>query len=433
MSRMPTPPHAPRLPKLGWHSRWPPLNSAGSRLNRKMNMQNIREMLVVRGTDRNRAIVGAAAAVLIAGLGGLYIGRSMSDQSPPGELAVKSETEKPSRDGFIPMSAERLAANRIAVERVEPGSLVSEIIAQATVTAPPDGQALLTARADGAVVRITKRLGDPVGAGEIVALLESRDAAAFVAERNAAAARAQAARAAAEREQRLFNAKVTARQDLEAAIAARSIAQAELQRADAAVRAAGVIGGGRFLAVRSPISGRITEVDTQLGAYVAAGAELFNVADPRRIQIHASVSSGDAQRIRPGARALVELATGGSVEANVRSVTPALDPESRAATVVLQLNGAPGGLTQGQAVRVRITPRGSREREIILPEQAVQQIDGKDMVFVQVKDGFQAIPVSVGSRSGGRVEVLDGLRVGQSVVTEGAFILKSQLGTSQEN
>ena len=46
-------------------------------------------------------------------------------------------------------------------------------------------------------------------------------------------------------------------------------------------------GGGRYLAVRSPISGRITEVDTQLGAYVMAGAELFNVSDPRRIQIDA--------------------------------------------------------------------------------------------------------------------------------------------------
>ncbi|QNN65612.1 efflux RND transporter periplasmic adaptor subunit [Sphingomonas rhizophila] len=177
---------------------------------------------------------------------------------------------------------------------------MSEIIAQATVTAPPEGQALLTARADGAVVRMNKRLGDPVGAGETVALLESRDAAAFVADRNAAAARAQAARAAANREQRLFNARITARQDLEAAVAARQTAEAELQRANAAVSAAGVTGGGRYLAVRSPISGRITEVDTQLGAYVSAGAELFNVSNPNRIQIDAAVPATDAQRIRPG-------------------------------------------------------------------------------------------------------------------------------------
>ena len=391
-------------------------------------------MQIIQMTDRNRLLAGIAAAALVAGVGGVLVGRSMSDQpvaisAAPAEEGAAEEEHGP--EGFIPMAADRLAASGLAVERVEPGSLLSEIIAQATVAAPPEGRALLTARADGAVVRINKRLGDPVGAGETVALLESRDASAFVADRNAAAARAQAAQSAAAREQRLFNAKITARQDLEAAVAARSTANAELQRADAAVRAAGVTGGGRYLAVRSPIGGRITEVDTQLGAYVTAGAELFNVSDPRRIQIDAAVPVGDAQRIRPGDRAQIELPNGGLVEASVRSVTPALDAQSRAATVVLQLNGAPGGLTQGQAVRARITPRGSQQRGIILPEQAVQQIEGRDMVFVQAKGGFQATPVSIGSRSGGRVEILSGLRTGQTVVTEGAFVLKSQLGASE--
>lgn len=395
-------------------------------------MQSFTDIKSIRLSDRNRWLLGIAAAALVAGVGGVVIGRSLSDPAPTAASAEQGgESQEHGPEGFIPMTVERLAANGVASERVILGSLASEIIAQATVAAPPEGQALLTARADGAVVRVNKRLGDPVGAGETVALLESRDASAFVAERNAAAARAGAARAAANREQRLFNAKITARQDLEAAVAARQTADAELQRADAAVRAAGVTGGGRYLAVRSPISGRITEVDTQLGAYVTAGAELFNVSDPRRIQINASVPATDAQRIRPGDRAIIELPGGNIVEATVRSATPSLDTESRSATVVVELIGAPGGLTQGQAVRVRITPQGSQESGIILPEQAVQQIEGRDMVFVQVKGGFQAMPVSVGSRSGGRVEILDGLQAGQTVVTEGAFVLKSQLGASE--
>ena len=394
-------------------------------------MMKIRDTEIFRLPGRNRLVASIAGAALVAGIGGVLIGRSMNDGPAAVEATEEGEGEEHGPEGFIPMTAERLASNGIITERVEPGSLRSEIIAQASVTASPEGQALLTARADGAVVRINKRLADPVAAGETVALLESREAAAFLAERNAAAARAQAARAAAAREQRLFNAKITARQDLEAAIAARQTAEAELQRADAAVRAAGVTGGGRYLAVRSPISGRLTEVDTQLGAYVSAGAELFNVSDPRSIQVDAAVPVTDALRIRPGDRAVIELPNGGLVDASVRSVTPALDPQSRAATVVLQLAGAPGGLTQGQAVRVRITPRGSDQSAIILPEQAVQQIGGRDMVFVQVKGGFQAMAVSVGSRSGGRVEILDGLRAGQTVVTEGAFVLKSQLGASE--
>ncbi|MES2135497.1 MAG: efflux RND transporter periplasmic adaptor subunit [Pseudomonadota bacterium] len=388
-------------------------------------------MQIIRLTDRNRLTAGIAAAALAAGIGGVLVGRSMDDSSPSTVQAGEGEGKKQGREGFIPMTAEQLAASGIATERVEPGSLLSEIIAQATVTAPPDGQAVLTARADGAVVRINKRLGDPVGAGETIALLESREAAAFVAERNAAAARAQAARAAAAREQRLFDAKITARQDLEAALTARSTAEAELRRADAALRAAGVTGGGGYLAVRSPISGRITEVDTQLGAYVMAGAELFNVADPRRIQIEAQVPASDALRLRPGDPAVIELPAGGTVAAMVRSSSPALNVQSRTAGIVLSPAGAPVGLTQGQGLRVRIMPReAAASGRIVLPEEAVQSVDGRDVVFVRQGNGFQAMPVTTGARSGGRVEILSGINSGSMVVTKGAFLLKAQLAQS---
>ena len=394
-------------------------------------MKKITEIIRLKD-DRSKWFAGIAAAALLAGLGGVLIGRSVGDQPlAAAQEAEEGEEEEHGPEGFLPMTAEKMAASGVAAERIEASSLANEILAQATITAPPEGQALVTARADGAVVRINKRLGDAVGAGETVALLESREAAAFVAERNAAAAQAQAAGAAAAREQRLFNARITARQDLEAAVAARRTAEAELQRTEAAVRAAGVVGGGRYLAVRSPISGRITKVETQLGAYVSAGAEMFDVSNPRSIQAEAAVSVTDSQRIRPGDRALIELPNGGLAEARVRSVTSALDPESRAATVVLQMASAVGGLTQGQAVRVRITPRGGPSSRIVLPEEAVQQIEGRDVVFVQVKGGFQATPVSVGGRSGGRIEILDGLRAGQTVVTQGAFVLKSQLGASE--
>ena len=383
--------------------------------------------------NRRNLLAASAAAVLAAGIGGVLIGRSMTEAPAPAasEEAEHAEEEGHGQEGFVEMTPAQLQASGIRTTTLEAGSLASEIIAQATVAAPPGGQALLTARADGAVVSISKRLGDPVAAGETIALLESREAAAIVAERNAAAARERAAHAAWAREQRLFRARVTAREALEASQAAHDATEVELRRAEAAVRAAGVTGNGRYLAVRSPISGRITEVDTQLGAFVSAGAELFRVADPRRIQIDAAVPAADAQRIRPGDRAIVELPNGATVEAVVRSSTPALDPESRAATVVLQPAGTPAGLTQGQAVRVRIVPRGSITRAIVLREEAVQQVEGRDVVFVQVRGGLQAVPVTVGQRASGHVEILEGLRPGLIVVTEGAFVLKSQLGASE--
>lgn len=387
--------------------------------------ERVTEIIRLRD-NRSKLLAGGAALAIVAALGGVLIGRSMAPEVPATAVA-NPEAEEAKAPDAVTMSAEQIAASGIAVETVGPGSILTEVIAPATVTAPPEGQALVTARADGAIVRINKRLGDAVGAGETIALMESREAAAFMAERNAAAARAQAARAAASREQRLFNAKVTARQDLEAAIAAARTADAELQRADAAVRTAGVVGNGRYLAVRSAIGGRITEVDTQLGAYVSAGAELFNVANPRLIQINAAVPAPQAQSLQPGDPAKIELPLGGVGDAVVRSISPSADPQTRSVAVVLQVTGTPGGLRQGQAIRTRITPRTSKMTGIVLPEEAVQQVEGRDVVFVRTRSGFRAQPVSVGERSGGRIEILTGIQAGQQVATTNVFELKAEL------
>ena len=390
-----------------------------------------RTVEIIRLGDR-RLLVGGAALALAAAAAGLLVGRSTAP-APASQTAKEAggeAEESHGPEGFVPMTTERMVASGITVEQVKPGSLASEIIGQGTITAPPEGQALVTARADGAITRIAKRLGDPVRAGETLALLESRDAAQFVADRNSAAAKERAAHALWQREQRLYRERITSREALEATRATHDGTEVELRRAEAAMNAAGVV-GQRYLAVRSPINGRITEVDTQLGAYVSAGAELFNVANPSRIQVEVAVPASDAQRVFPGDRAVVELPNGGTVDALVRSATPSVNVQSRAATIVLQLNGAAGGLRQGQAVRARITPFGTKTNAIVLPEDAIQQVEGRDVVFVQVKGGFQAVPVSTGSRGNGRVEILDGVSAGQTVVIGGAFVLKSQLGASE--
>lgn len=385
---------------------------------------------------QTRLIATAIAAALVIGGGGVMLGRTVLAPAAPTVAPTEEDEhageEEHGPEGFVALTPAAAAASGIATEVVSPGTLSTEIIAQASVTAPPEGRSSLTARADGAIVRISKRLGDPVSAGETVALIESRDALTIAAERSAAAARATAATATLNRERRLFAEKITARQDLEAAQSQAAQAQAELRRTQAALSAAGVTGDGRNIAVRSLIGGRITKADAELGAYVSAGTELFEVANPRSVQIEAAVTAVDAGRIRPGDAAVIELPGGATITATVRSTTPSLDPQSRTATVVLSPAGVPAGLAQGQGVRVRITPRGSATNgRIVLPEAAVQSFEGRDVVFVRTGTGFQATPVTIGARGGGRVEILSGVTPGTTVATTGAFALKSQLGAAE--
>ncbi|WP_447761998.1 efflux RND transporter periplasmic adaptor subunit [Sphingopyxis panaciterrae] len=381
---------------------------------------------------KTRLTAAIAVGALVLGGGGIWIGRSMSGApvAVPAAAPVAEEAEG-HVEGRILMDEARARGAGIVTETVQGGGLGSEILAQGVVAATPEGEALLTARADGAIVRINRRLGDTVRAGETVAVIESRDAAAIASERSAATARLALARSAYAREKKLFDARITARQDLEAAAAVLAEAEAEARRSQAAASAAKLSGDGRTLAITSLISGRVTKSDAKLGSYVLAGTELFRVSDPGRIQINASVLAADARRIEPGDAAVVELLDGETVSATVRSATPSLDPESKAATIVLVPAGI-DALTPGQGLRVRIKPRGSDGSSLIaLPEEAVQTVEGREVVFVKVAKGFQATAVVTGQRGGGRIEIVDGVKPGTVIATRGAFLLKAEIGKGE--
>lgn len=386
--------------------------------------------------NRKLLLAGAAGFVILAGAGGVFLAQGDPESAEiAGEAHAEGEAghaEEGGGDGEVHMTPERLKAADIELVEVGKVRFGGEVIAQANVESSPTGMAILAARADGVITRIEAQLGDAVRAGETVALIQSREAASFAADKAAAAARAAAARAKYAREQRLFAANVTARQDLEAARAERDIAEAELQRATAAAAASGVTSGGRHIAVTSPIAGRVTAAPAVLGSYVTAGTELFRVADPQRIVVEAALPAQDAQRISIGDSAVVETASGVDVAARVRSITPAVDEESRSATAVLTLLGGSRALQPGEFVQARITPREqSGTGGLTVPEDAVQTVEGRDVVFVRTSEGFQAASVNVGRRSGGRAEILSGVQPGQTIAGSGAFLLKAELGKSE--
>lgn len=382
--------------------------------------------------NKNRFMAAVAVGALVLGGGGILIGRSMSGPSVVAPAAVPAEKEEEGHvEGQILMDEARAKGAGIVTETIQAGGLGSEILAQGIVAPTPEGEAILTARADGAITRISRRLGDVVRAGDVVAVMESRDAAAIASERSSATARLALARSIYAREKKLFDARITAKQDLEGAAAALAEAESEARRSQSAASAAKVSGDGRTLAVTSLISGRITKSDAKLGSYVLAGTELFRVSDPGRIQINASVLAADARRIKPGDTAVVELLGGETVNATVRSATPSLDPDSKTATIVLVPEGI-GGLTPGQGLRARIKPRGAADViAIALPEEAVQTVEGREVVFVKTAKGFQATTVVTGKRGGGRIEIVDGVSPGAVIATKGAFLLKAEIGKGE--
>ena len=198
-------------------------------------------------------IVIALAVVL-----GVIFNVSTGGSAEKQVAANAAEENHSEEEGVVEMTEEQLRASEIGIFDVAPSSLDAEIIAQGSVAPSPQGQAILSAGAEGRVTSIKKRLGDAVRRGETVATIESREAAAISSEVTSAASRAALARSQMNREQRLYDEKITARADLETARAENQQAAAEARRASQAAIASGV--SGRFIAVRSPIGGRITSI-----------------------------------------------------------------------------------------------------------------------------------------------------------------------------
>ncbi len=361
-------------------------------------------------------------ALLLAAGGGFLLARMTAPESAPPAATAAA----PAEPNELRVNASYLAVVGIATETVAAGNLSADVLAPATVTSAPNGEAVVTAHAAGTIVRLAKQLGDRVKAGETLALVESRDAAAMAADRTVAESKVGLARSAAARERELFNQRVTPRQDLERAQAELAVAEAEARRAREAAAAAHVTSDGR-IAVTSPLAGQITSATAALGTFVQPETELFRIADPNFIQIEASVTAMDAQRIAIGDPAKIATPSGANLPATVRSVASTVNAQTRAATVVLSLRGDHEPLSPGEIVQATIAPKIAGPGGVVVPEDAVQNVGGRNVVFVRTATGFKVQPVVLGSRSSGRVSILSGVNVGETIATANAFFLKAEL------
>lgn len=368
----------------------------------------------------NRWIATAAIGLAAAGAG-FGIAR-MTAPAPVTQAASAEPVAKTSLD----IADAEIAAAGIGIEPAVLGNLGAEVLAPATAAALPNGEAVLTAQAGGKVTRLFKRLGDAVREGEVLALVEGREASTMAADRSSANAKVLLARRVAAQERALFEQGATSRRSMETADAALVAAEAEARRAIAAAGTSRLAPDGRSLEVVSPLSGRITAQPAALGAFVEPETELFRVSDPRQVQVEAQVTATDANRLQVGDAAQLILPAEGTAPTTVRAVTPTLNPLTRTKTVILDV---PAGLrlAPGETLQARIMPKG-RDESIVIAEEAVQSLDGHDSVFTRTEKGFAIRRVTVATRSGGRAAIISGLRHGERIATRNAFLLKAEMG-----
>jgi cobalt-zinc-cadmium efflux system membrane fusion protein len=180
-------------------------------------------------------------------------------------------------------------------------------------------------------------------------------------------------------------------------------------------------------AVTAPFDGIVTRAVIAPGEVVDAGTELFTVADLSRVWVQAEAYEKDLGRIRVGQPAIIHVDTypDQAIAGQVTYISDALDPQTRTAKVRCEVANASLRLKLDMFATVQLPTTFSR-RALAVPAGAIQQLDGKTVVFVRRgQTQFETREIRPGKTVNGRVEVLAGLREGEDVVIIGSFHLKS--------
>lgn len=340
-----------------------------------------------------------------------------------------AETAAKSGDpAAVTLSAQQIADAGIEVTRPTVGGVAGAIELPATIEGDPQSVQVVSATIGGRIVSLTRNLGQAVSRGDTLAIIESREAASLNAEVEAARARAALAQSNLRREQRLFSERVSPEQDL---IAARTAATEAAIAVRLAQQQLSVTGGGggalNRIALRSPQSGQVIARSATLGSQVAAGTELFRIANLAKVSVTMSLVPSDAGRVRPGARVEV-TAPGRHQTGRIAFVSPILDETTRLVPVIAIIDNSGGTWRVGENVGVSVLLPATGDRTVAVPSAAVQMIGNRPFVFVRTATGFRTMPITLGATRGGTVTVATGLTGDERIASTNSFTLKAELG-----
>jgi cobalt-zinc-cadmium efflux system membrane fusion protein len=377
--------------------------------------------------------------------------------SPPGpSLAPKSaaaaDAEADStegRQGLVRLGPEAIAAAGIDVAEVRGGAIARTIAAPGTLAPHADRIAHVAVKLSGIVAELRKNIGDPVEKDEVVAVLESREVADAKSEYLAARLANELQQDLFERDQALWDKRISSEQQF---LRSRNEAARTKMRNDiarqklfalglAATEIAGLPGEPeatlRRQDIRSPISGRVVERKVERGVVLGRDnleTELYVIADLDRVWAELAVSPEDAPLVHIGQPAWIAARGGAdSAEGQVIFIGPMLDKTTRSARVVAEIGNQDGLWRPGAFVTAAIAV-GQRDVPLAVPATAIQTIGNERVAFVRTSEGFQKRPVVLRQGDGRTIEVLSGLRAGETIAVSNTFLLKAEMlkGTAED-
>ena len=296
-------------------------------------------------------------------------------------------------------------------------------------------RAAVGAKIIGRVVELPVDEGDSIAEGDIIAVLDSEDLQASVNLAEASLNEARARLADAEREfarqADLVEDQLTSRALYDAAVTQREVALAQVGTAEARLNAAQA--QLDYTVVRAPIDGVVIERNIEVGEMVAPGGftsqqstgSIVRIADPTSLEVEADINESYIARLQLGQRASIRVDAVPDFDytGSLRQIVPTADRQRAVVQVKVSIDNLDERLVPDMSCTVTFLEEGVDEAELVqppkllVPEEAVQYSGGAAFLF-QVDEGLlRRVRVTLGEASDGRVQVIEGVRGGETVVS----------------
>jgi cobalt-zinc-cadmium efflux system membrane fusion protein len=403
-------------------------------------------------------IIGLIIAVA---LGGGFLYRSINTKKGGAEHAEKQEAghkdEKPGEhdehkekkegheghdehgeEGKVKMTAEVQKQNGVVVAPAKKQRMAGMISATGKVEANADKIAHVSPRISGKVVSVGASLGDNVSVGQPLATLDSVELGEALNRYHQSKTKLSLAQSNMDRIKTLVDKKIAARKDILLAETDFKTAQTELHTDEERLSLFGVtlseLKGDNhkkpLLPVRSPIGGTITEKHAIVGELSDPSKSLYTVADLSSVWVVVDINEKDLAKIHRGQTAIVSVGAFADLKlkGRITYIADLVDQTTRTVKARIEVSNPGRKLKPEMFATVELTLSADAPPVLAVPEDALQDLDGKKVVFVAENETeFAARPVETGRSASGLVEIVSGLKEGENYAVKGSFILKSEI------
>jgi membrane fusion protein (multidrug efflux system) len=302
---------------------------------------------------------------------------------------------------FIPVNMMKVSASPVSSTVNAVGALIAE------------DSVVLRPEIDGRIARLLFKEGQPVKKGAVLVVLDSAEQRARVA---AAQADMKLAESRYKRSEELVAQNFISKQALDEARANLDILRARLRQEQVALDKT---------VIRAPFSALVGLRQVSSGAYVNKGDDLVRLDAIGNLKLEVPVPETYLPLVRIGLpiTLTIDALPGQSFSGKVHAIDPVVDPVSRNVRVRARIANPKGQLKPGMFARAT-ADLGGKTSAILLPEQVIVPRPDGSYVFLAVDGKAELRKVTLGKREPGRVEIVTGVQVGDTVILDGQIKLR---------